>query len=93
MQEVVFGKKKLAESKQHLYAQLVTYARAHSTPDKQKGRAAHLFKDITGGWPPADFSFDATPNVPIERNTANKIESLKLAFLKGREKERVSATI
>lgn len=93
MQEVVLGKKKLADSKPHLYAQLVTYARAHSTPDKQKGRAAHLFKDITGEWPPAHLSFDATPNVPIERNTANKIESLKLAFLKGRAKERVSAAV
>lgn len=93
MQEVVLGKKKLADSKPHLYAQLVTYARAHSTPDKQKGRAAHLFKDITGEWPPAHLSFDSTPNVPIERNTANKIESLKLAFLKGRSKERVGATV
>lgn len=86
MEEVVLGKKKLADNKQHLYAQLVTYARSHSLPEKQKGRAANLFKDITGEWPPSTFNFDRTVNVPIERNTANKIASLKLAFIKGRAK-------
>lgn len=84
MKEVMLGKKKLADDKRHLYAQLCTYARSHSAPDKQAGRAWHLFKDITGTEPPKGYSFESTENVTIERNTLNKIKSMRIAFLKGR---------
>lgn len=87
MEEVVIGKKKLADSKHHLYEQLCAYARAHSAPEKQKGRAAHLFKKMTGEWPPRDYVFERTENVPIERNTLNKIKSLNIAFQRGRSDE------
>lgn len=87
MEEVVIGKKKLADSKHHLYEQLCAYARAHSAPEKQKGRAAHLFKKMTGEWPPRDYVFEKTENVAIERNTLNKIKSLNIAFQRGRSDE------
>lgn len=84
MQEVMLGKKKLADNQRHLYAQLCTYARSHSAPDKQAGRVWHLFRDITGSAPPKGYSFESTDNVAIERNTLNKIKSMRIEFLKGR---------
>lgn len=83
MCEVMIGKKKLADNHQHLWNQLCAYAMAHSAPDKQKGRAAHLFKAIVGEWPPRNYEFD-TSAAPIERNTLNKIKSMNIAFSKGR---------
>ncbi|MFM0302883.1 DEAD/DEAH box helicase family protein [Paraburkholderia sediminicola] len=84
MQEVVIGGKKLADDKRHLYAQLCTYARLYSAPDKQRGRAAHLFRKITLDWPPHDYVFEKTENVPIERNTLNRIKATNIAAAKGR---------
>lgn len=84
MREVMIGKRKLADDKRHLWDQVVTYAKAHSAPEKQRGRAAHLFKDMTGDWP--KFSFDTAENVPITRNVLNQIRSKNIAFVKAREK-------
>lgn len=80
MREVVLGKKKLADDHQHLWRQVCTYARAHSAPEKQSGRAWHLFQKITGRIPPKDYRFHETPNVEITRNVRNKITSLNMAF-------------
>lgn len=82
--EIMLGKKKLADDMRHLWEQVVTYARAHSAPDRQKGRASHLFKDMVGRWPPREWDFDATGNVPITRNVLNKIKSNNIAFAKAR---------
>lgn len=84
MKEVVLGKKKLADDHQHLWRQVCTYARAHSAPEKQSGRAWHLFQKITGKTPPRDYRFHETPNVEITRNVRNKITSLNVAFVRGR---------
>lgn len=92
--EVMLGKRKLADDKAHLYAQVCTYARANSVPEKQRGRAAHLFKDMTGDWPPRSFSFDGTGDVPITRNVLNQIRSMNIRHAKGRakgEREAVAA--
>jgi superfamily II DNA or RNA helicase len=86
MVEVMIGKKKLADDRRHLWEQVVTYARSHSAPDRQKGRAANLYKDIVGTWPPRAWSFEATPNVPITRNVANLIRSKNIAFAKATQK-------
>ena len=80
MAEVVLNGKKLAPDQIHLYAQLATYAKEHSAPEKQNGRAAHLFKDITGTWPPRNLTVETAPEVPPTRNTLNKIRSLHIAF-------------
>ena len=83
MQEVVMlGKKKLADDHRHLWEQLCAYARGHSSPEKQRGRAWHLFHKITGKYPPADFDFFSTPNAEITANVRNKIKSLDLAYRK-----------
>lgn len=84
MREVMIGKKKLADDKRHLWDQVCTYAKAHSAPEKQKGRASHLYRDMTGTWP--KFSFESAENVPITRNVLNQIKAKNIAFVKSREK-------
>ena len=84
MQEVMLGKKKLADDHSHLWAQLCTYARAHSAPEKQAGRAWHLFQKIIGSPPPKSYQFASTPNTEITRNVRNKITSLNVAFSRGK---------
>lgn len=86
MQEVMLGKKKLADDQSHLWAQLCTYARAHSAPDKQKWRARYLFRDMTGKMPPDNWTLEGTANVEITRNVRNKITSLNMARVKGLQK-------
>lgn len=85
MQEVMIGKKKLADDHQHLWSQVCTYARAHSAPEKQAGRAWHLFQKITGRFPPKDYRFDSAPNVEITRNVRDKITSLNMAYSHARK--------
>jgi superfamily II DNA or RNA helicase len=80
MREVVLGKKKLADDHFHLWQQVCTYARAHSQPDRQPGRAWHLYQKITGQQPPKSYRFGDTANVEITRNVRNKITSLNMAF-------------
>lgn len=82
MQEIRIGKTKYADDKRHLWEQACTYARGHSTPDKQRGRAKNIYRDIAGDWPPAEWSFDATPSVPITRAVHNKIRSRNIAYAK-----------
>jgi len=80
MQEIVLNGKKLATDYMHLYAQVATYAKTRSAPEKQKGRAAHLFKDMTGQWPPKECQIETAPWVEPTRNVLNKIKSLQIAF-------------
>lgn len=84
MREVTIGKKKLADDHAHLWNQVCTYARAHSAPDKQRGRAWHLYQKITGHAPPKSYRFESAPNVEITRNVRNKIISLNMAFAAAR---------
>lgn len=84
MREVMIGKKKLADDKRHLWEQVCTYARAHSAPEKQKGRASHLYRDMTGVWPRGMPDFENTPNVQITRNVLNAIKAKNIAFAKAR---------
>lgn len=84
MQEIFVGtgsnKKKLADSAEHLWHQLCTYARYHSKPDKQAGRAWHLFQKITGQ--KSKWKFESAPNVEISIPTYNKIQHLNIAYKK-----------
>ena len=48
LQEIMIGKKKLADDRKHLWDQLVSYARANKSEDKQKKYALALFKAMTG---------------------------------------------
>lgn len=90
MREICIGKGKnkkvLAADEMDLWRQLCGYARAHSKPEKQPGRASNLFRNITGKWPPHEFNFYQTEPAPISLNTRNKIKSLDMAWRKGTRK-------
>ena len=80
MVEIAIGKgrKVLANNPAHLWAQLCSYARAHSAPNKQHWRARFLFKDITGHFPPDVWHISTTPDEPVSQATANKIKALNI---------------
>jgi DNA repair protein RadD len=92
MHEITIGtgknKKVLAADSFDLWRQLCGYARAHSKPDKQPGRAANLFRNITGKWPPLTYDFNQTDPAPITQNTKNKIKQLDWAWREGQKKAR-----
>lgn len=82
MKEIFIGegknKKKLADNAEHLWNQVCTYARFHSKPENQSGRAWHLFKQITGQetrWP-----FSKSQQVEINKNVYNKIQQLNISY-------------
>jgi hypothetical protein len=84
MKEIFIGegknKKKLADNAEHLWHQVVTYARMHSKAETQQGRAYYLFKMMTGQDPV--WRFTTAPNVEIGRNVINKITQMNMAWKK-----------
>lgn len=86
MKEIMIGKRKMADDAKHLWEQCVTYAVGNSSPEKQKGRAAYIYKDITGEFPPSNFRFDATLNTPITKNVMGKIKQKNIAFARSNRK-------
>lgn len=95
MHEITIGtgkhRKVLAADSWDLWRQLCGYARAHSKPENQSGRAANLFRNITGKWPPITFDFHQTDSAPITANTRNKITSLDIAWKAAQKKRRQQA--
>ena len=87
MREVVIGKTKLADNHRHLYEQVVSYTRGNGKPETAKGRAAHLFKHITGAWP-NNYNYDSTHNVPISRPVMNKVMQYNIARRAAMQAER-----
>ena len=85
MKEITIGegknKKVLASNAENLWHQLVAYAKIHSAPEKQQGRAWHLFNKITGHEP--TWRFTTAPAVEITRHTYNKITQLNMAWKRG----------
>jgi len=86
MQEITIGGKKYADDKRHLWEQAVSYARGFSIPEKQLGRARHIYRDITGEWPDHTWSIATTPSVPITRAVFNKIKANNIRWAKSRDK-------
>lgn len=86
MLEVQLTKGKTID-KQALYEQCVAYARERTAPEKQKGRAAGLFKDMAGHWPPGSWTPSTVPDgVEVSRDVRSKITSLNIRAAKGRQK-------
>jgi hypothetical protein len=87
MKEIFIGegsnKKKLADNAQHLWNQICTYARHHSKPEVQSGRAWHLFKQITGQ--DTKWAFSTAPAAEINRTVINKITQLNISWKRGRK--------
>ena len=85
MKEIFIGegknKKKLADNSEHLWNQVVAYAKHHSQPEKQSARAWHLFKQITGQ--ETMWQFSKAPMVEIGKNVYNKIQQLNIAYKRG----------
>ena len=77
-------KKKLAENAEHLWNQICSYARLHSNPESQAGRAWHLFKKITGT--DTRWAFTKAPTVVINKTVYNKIQQMNIAYKKGLKK-------
>lgn len=77
---VLIKGKKLADNHHDLWKQLCTYAFNYSTPDKQNGRAFHLYKNITGTNPNFKFEIGET----VSPQVINKIKSLNIAYNKRR---------
>lgn len=69
-----------------LWQQACTYARQHSAPEKQQGRALAIYRDIAGTWPPRNWSFATTPNTQLTKEVLNKIKAQAIAFAKGRSR-------
>ena len=82
MKEIFIGegknRKKLADDARHLWHQVCSYARMHSAPEKQSGRAWHLYKDITGQETPWQFS--TAPQVEITPAVKNKITQMNMKW-------------
>ena len=90
MREVVMlGGKRMGDDRAHVWAQVATYAKPHSRPEKQQGRAANLYRAITGQWPPRGWSALTTPTVEITKPVLNKIKSLNVAHARGRQRHAV----
>lgn len=83
MREIMIGKTKAAEDRRDLWNQICTYSRRTGKPDTAKGRAAHLYKDIMGAWPPDYFGFESAPEVSISKPLMGKIQSRRIAWAKG----------
>ena len=85
MREIVMlGGKKMGDDRRHVWEQVASYARAHSAPEKQQGRAANIYREITGAWPPRHWHIESTQGVQISRNVLNRIRAKNIAFSKSR---------
>ena len=83
MVEFKIGKATVGD-KHDVWAQAVTLCRGQGNPDTAKGRAAHLFKSITGAFPRNMPDFDQTPNVVLSRAVSNKSKANSIAFRHGK---------
>jgi len=82
---VMLGGKRMGDSPAHVWAQCASYARTFSVPEKQQARAACIYKDITGKWPPRAWQVDQTPRVEVTRPVLNKIAAANIRWKKSRQ--------
>jgi len=79
MVEFKVGKATVGDKLQ-VWHEAVTLCRGQGKPETAKGRAAHLYKSITGVFPRNLPEFDAVPNVPVSRAVMNKQRANMIAF-------------
>lgn len=85
MQEVVIGKKKLADDKRHLFHQLCAYANGNAKIARKEGFVKLKFKEWTGDWPPFDYSFQRAPAVDITAAVKSRITAENIRRAKARQ--------
>ncbi len=84
MEEIVIGKKKLADDRAHLWNQLVTYASGNTRIQRKEAFCKAKFKDWTGEWPPRSCSFDPRLEVPVSDAVRSRITSENIRRAKAR---------
>lgn len=82
---VMLGGKQMGESSAHVWQQCASYAKSFSAPEKQQARAACIYRDIVGTWPPRDWRIEDAPMVEVTRPVLNKIRQRNIAWKKSRE--------
>ena len=90
MREITIGKRKAAESPEHLWAQIATFSRSHGKPETASARAYYLYRDIMGTSPPRHFDM-SVPAVEVSAAVIGKIRSRQIAHAKGMQKGAKSA--
>ena len=80
MREIVLGGKRIAPNKTDLYNQIATWTKAHGNQATAKGRAAHIFRRIVGGFPPSYLNFETAPNVPVTKAVRDQITHQMTAY-------------
>lgn len=88
MREIRIGKSVIASDKQDLWRQLCGYV---TEMGNKPGRAWHLYREIVGTPPPRGWTYESTAPAQPSRGTLNKIKSLRIAYLKGRESAELRA--
>lgn len=79
MVEFTVGKAKVGD-KLSVWEQSVTYCRGRGNPSTASGRAAYLYKSITGVFPRGLPSFEETQNVTVSRAVINKARANMIAY-------------
>jgi superfamily II DNA or RNA helicase len=79
MLEFKVGKATIGD-KLAVWEQAVTLCRGQGNPDTAKGRAAHLYRSITGVFPRNLPDFDQVPNVVVSRAIINKSRANSIAY-------------
>lgn len=88
MREIRIGKSVIASDKRDLWQQLCGYV---TEMGNKPGRAWHLYREIVGTPPPRGWTYESTAPAQPSRGTLNKIKSLRIAYLKGRESAELRA--
>ena len=84
MEEVVIGKNRLADSKSHLWNQLVAYANASPRIERKESFAKAKFKEWTGEWPPRSCSYGGAPATDVTEAVRNRITAERIRHAKAR---------
>jgi superfamily II DNA or RNA helicase len=84
MQEVQLGRQKKLVNAQDLFNQCMAYARKNSAPEKQNGRASHLYKDMVGEWPPFEWRNQVPADAVVSKEVQSKIISMNIRRAKSR---------
>jgi superfamily II DNA or RNA helicase len=65
-----------------VWLEICAYVRLHGKPGKQQGRAASLFKSLTGSWPPQGWHIDSTSAAEPSQAVLNRIQHYNIAHAK-----------
>lgn len=80
MIEIKIGGKIAASNNADLWAQLATYVKGGGNPATQQGRAAHLYREIVGSWPPKAWKVSDAPWIEPTVPVMGKIRQKRIAF-------------